>query len=96
MVARYGQVALFHLAQDVEVPIATPTPGANAFAVDTASTLQVGPRRRQRLGAAWDERGAGAAAHNRSPTCARDTDPLPRAPWCSARSALGCPTTAWW
>lgn len=36
---------LYHLAQDVAVPIAVPTPGANRFAFDTASTLQcsVGP-----------------------------------------------------
>ena len=33
MVARYGQVMLYHLAQDVNVPIATPTPGANKFAL---------------------------------------------------------------
>lgn len=33
MVARYGQVMLYHLAQDVQVPIATPTPGANKFAL---------------------------------------------------------------
>ena len=39
------QVMLYHLAQDVAVPIAVPTPGANKFAFDTASTLQcsVGP-----------------------------------------------------
>jgi hypothetical protein len=45
MVARYGQVMLYHLAQDINVPIATPTPGAPKFAFDTASTLQcsVGP-----------------------------------------------------
>lgn len=40
MVARYGQVMLYHLAQNINVPIATPTPGANKFAFDTASTLQ--------------------------------------------------------
>ena len=33
MVARYGQVVLYHLAQDVAVPIATPTPGTNKFAL---------------------------------------------------------------
>jgi hypothetical protein len=33
MVARYGQVVLYHLAQDVSVPIATPTPGTNKFAL---------------------------------------------------------------
>ena len=33
MVARYGQVLLYHLAQDIAVPIATPTPGANKFAL---------------------------------------------------------------
>lgn len=45
MVARYGQVMLYHLAQDINVPIATPTPGVPKFAFDTASTLQcsVGP-----------------------------------------------------
>jgi len=39
MVARYGQILLYHLAQDVAVPIAESV-GANKFAVDTASTLQ--------------------------------------------------------
>ena len=36
---------LYHLAKDINVPIATPTPGAPRFAFDTASTLQcsVGP-----------------------------------------------------
>lgn len=36
---------LYHLAKDITVPIATPTPGAPRFAFDTASTLQcsVGP-----------------------------------------------------
>jgi hypothetical protein len=45
LIARYGQVALYHLAQGINVPIATPTPGANKFAVNTASTLQcsIGP-----------------------------------------------------
>lgn len=40
MVARYGQVLLYHLTQNVKAPIATPTPGVAMFAVDTASTLQ--------------------------------------------------------
>eukprot|EP00775_Hariotina_reticulata_P005590 gene5590-5828_t len=40
MIARYGQILLYHLAKDVNVPVADPTPGANKFAVDTASTLQ--------------------------------------------------------
>jgi hypothetical protein len=39
MVARYGQILLYHLAQDVKVPVAESV-GANKFAVDTASTLQ--------------------------------------------------------
>ena len=45
MVSRYGQVMLYHLAQDINVPIAVPTPGVSRFAFDTASTLQcsVGP-----------------------------------------------------
>ena len=33
MVARYGQVMLYHLAQSINVPIATPTPGASKFAL---------------------------------------------------------------
>jgi hypothetical protein len=28
-----GQVMLYHLAQNIGVPIATPTPGANKFAL---------------------------------------------------------------
>ncbi|WIA11373.1 hypothetical protein OEZ85_011494 [Tetradesmus obliquus] len=40
MVARYGQILLYHLAKDVQVPVADATPGINKFAVDTASTLQ--------------------------------------------------------
>lgn len=39
MVARYGQILLYHLAQDIDVPIADPV-GTNKFAVETASTLQ--------------------------------------------------------
>jgi hypothetical protein len=45
LIARYGQVMLYHLAQDdnyrgVKVPIAEATPGISRFLVSTASTLQ--------------------------------------------------------
>jgi uncharacterized surface protein with fasciclin (FAS1) repeats len=42
LVARYGQVLLYHLAQNVSVPISKPTPTMPRFAVDTASNLNCG------------------------------------------------------
>lgn len=42
LIARYGQVLLYHLAQGVNVPISTPTPTMPRFAVETASTLNCG------------------------------------------------------
>jgi uncharacterized surface protein with fasciclin (FAS1) repeats len=42
LIARYGQVLLYHLAQNVQVPISTPTPNMPRFAVETASTLNCG------------------------------------------------------
>ncbi|KAF6261657.1 hypothetical protein COO60DRAFT_1500610 [Scenedesmus sp. NREL 46B-D3] len=45
MVARYGQILLYHLTKDVQVPVSDATPGVTSFAVDTASTFlcTVGP-----------------------------------------------------
>jgi uncharacterized surface protein with fasciclin (FAS1) repeats len=42
LIARYGQVLLYHLAQNVSVPISTPTPAMPRFAVQTASDLNCG------------------------------------------------------